>query len=192
MSKHSLLTFRNTAIFLGIIVLLFSIFLSIQHWESRPICLPQSEIDKLESDAINNKSTGFFQDSAQKKFDDAKSCFQPDEDNSALGENIINSSLLIASYLALVGAASLATRLANRDKRNHKQSYNKLEALALWRFCKVLFWLSAIVVITYLALHKNYDNEHNLIWLAVLLAISSYPLFIILKRLAIYIVNGKK
>lgn len=192
MSKHSLLTFRNTAIFLGIIVLLFSIFLSIQHWESRPICLPQSEIDKLESDAVNNKSAGFFQDSAQKKFDDAKSCFQPDEDNAALGENIIKSSLLMASYLALVGATYLATRLTKMDKRNHKESYNRLEALALWRFCKVLFWVSALVAITYLVLHKNYSNEHNLIWLAILLAIFSYPLFIVLKRLAIYVVNGKK
>lgn len=158
--------------------------------DNHTICPTSDEVEKLRIDAENNSNRqGFFSQSAQEKYDIAKSCSQSDEDNKFIANMIGATVMLSVFYGIAMYAITLIKRRVKFDAS--AKEYKRLEKFALWRFSKVVFWIITIAVALFFMLYKDYYEQYTLATLGVILLVLSYPLYMLFRRVSLYIAYGK-
>ena len=178
--------YRVIYISLGLLVAVLIIFISTSAWSHRGMCPTSDEIEKLRVEAANdNAEQGFFAGAAKEKYEVAKSCSQPDEDNRAIGNAVGASTIVVITYIVLL---LVIINVKSKVKFSvDKENYKHLESLALWRFSKVIFWITLPLIVAYLL----FIAKDSFVW-GVMGALISFPLYLVFKRLALYVASGKK
>jgi len=112
--------------------------------------------------------------------------------NITPGDTLGMVVITIISILAIVGVflAIKKTREATTH-RNSSEQYKRLEAFALWRFSKLLFWVIVVVTALFLMLYQDYYAHYTLARLGVVLLVFSYPLYMLFRHASLYIAYGK-
>lgn len=72
-----------------------------------------------------------------------------------------------------------------------ESKYASLEKKRSWRIAKVSYWLVIIFAIMLSVFYQDYYGHYTLQGLALILVLVCYPLYLLYKKVAFYILSGE-